>query len=44
MFDLAMVTDWPKPNAFLAAIAYGCLEQFGFFLEKEYPLLIDIIT
>ncbi|GAB9467250.1 hypothetical protein Gpo141_00004603 [Globisporangium polare] len=40
----AQAKDWPKPNAFLAAIAYGCLEQFGFFLEKEYPLLIDIIT
>lgn len=39
-----MVTDWPKPNAFLTAIAYGCLEQVGLFLEKEYPLLIDIIT
>lgn len=39
-----MVAEWPTPNAFLAAIAYGCLEQFGRFVEAEYPFLRDVIT
>lgn len=39
----AMVAEFPRPNAFLSAIAYGSLEQVGFALEKQYPFLSDVI-
>ncbi|KAF1323040.1 hypothetical protein FI667_g10821, partial [Globisporangium splendens] len=39
-----MVTEWPRPNAFLSAIAYGSLEQFGLSVEKQYPFLNQVIT
>lgn len=39
----AMVANWPHPNTFLTSIAFGCMEQLGLSLEKQYPFLMDIL-
>jgi hypothetical protein len=38
-----MVSDWPRPNVLLSAIALGSLEQLGHSLEKQYPFLIGLV-
>lgn len=39
-----MVSDWPRPNVLLSAIALGSLEQLGHSLEKQYPFLLGLVN
>lgn len=38
-----MVVDWPRPNAFLAAVALGALEQLAVALERQLPFLRELV-
>ncbi|RLN21414.1 hypothetical protein BBJ28_00015315 [Nothophytophthora sp. Chile5] len=40
----ALVGSLPRPNRFLSAVAFACLDQMGCLMEKQYPFLLQAIN